>query len=541
MRSQKFAIIMTIAALLLIISVVSTITPENAFAYKKNQATSQTSACGNEFMPINVGCQSTDSEIQGDENSAALTAQQTFPEAKLVKEPSRPQAPTLNVFKEVRCPSGFACPASSEFTINVAGNNPDPISFPGSSRGTPVSLGPGMYEVTEIAPETPTGLTALPPVFSPDCSGDIQAGQELSCTITNQYIAIMNVGNGPVTLEYSPATESIYVVGLSEDVIVIDSNDMVAGTVDIGNCDVRIGTGDCTAIEYSPATESIYVANFGLGTVTIIDSSNTVLDTVDVGSFPMALEYSPATESIYVATRSTVSVPGTVIIIDSSNTVVDTVDVGDALALEYSPATGSIYVANRGIQGTVSVIDSSNTVVDTIDVGSDPISLEYSPTTKSIYVANSPSDTVSVIGPNDMVVDTIDVGIGPISLEYSPATKSVYVANSVSGTISVIGPNDMVADTIDVSDTSDDFPIFIEYSPDTRNIYVYTFVVSTSITAKITVIDSNDIVIDTIDIGDAGSSLLTLPNPYEYLEYSPTTNNIYAVSRGSNDVIIIPP
>jgi hypothetical protein len=82
MQSQKLGIITTIAALLLVISAVSTVTPESVSAYEKNQATSQTSTCGNEFIPINIGCQNTDSQIQGDENAAALTAQQTFPEVK---------------------------------------------------------------------------------------------------------------------------------------------------------------------------------------------------------------------------------------------------------------------------------------------------------------------------------------------------------------------------------------------------------------------------------------------------------------------------
>lgn len=41
-------------------------------------------------MPVNVGCQNTDLEIQGDENAAASTAQQTFPELKLVQERSSP-------------------------------------------------------------------------------------------------------------------------------------------------------------------------------------------------------------------------------------------------------------------------------------------------------------------------------------------------------------------------------------------------------------------------------------------------------------------
>lgn len=188
MKSRSHAIVAAaIGTVLLLatITTVSTATLENAFAYQKNQATSQTNACGNGEIPTNVGCQNTDSQIQGDENAVALIAQQTFPE--VVEEeppPPEPQTATLNVIKEVNCPAGSVCPAPSDFTINIAGNNPNPSSFPGSAMGTEVLLEPGMYEVTEMVPETPPDFT----VFSPDCSGDIQAGQELTCTIINEFI-----------------------------------------------------------------------------------------------------------------------------------------------------------------------------------------------------------------------------------------------------------------------------------------------------------------------------------------------------------------
>ena len=51
-----------------------------AFAYNnRNQATSQADACGNGQEPANIGCQNTDSQIQGDENGVTQTSQQTFP------------------------------------------------------------------------------------------------------------------------------------------------------------------------------------------------------------------------------------------------------------------------------------------------------------------------------------------------------------------------------------------------------------------------------------------------------------------------------
>jgi hypothetical protein len=52
---------------------------ENAFAYDRNQATSQSDDCGNGQVPSNVGCQNIGSSIQGDENSVAITGQQQVP------------------------------------------------------------------------------------------------------------------------------------------------------------------------------------------------------------------------------------------------------------------------------------------------------------------------------------------------------------------------------------------------------------------------------------------------------------------------------
>ena len=75
-----------IAAVAVMLIGATALANEDAFAkkkhYEKNQATSQANACGNGENPINVGCQNTDSQIQGDENQVALAAQQTFEEAE---------------------------------------------------------------------------------------------------------------------------------------------------------------------------------------------------------------------------------------------------------------------------------------------------------------------------------------------------------------------------------------------------------------------------------------------------------------------------
>jgi hypothetical protein len=48
--------------------------------YEKSQATAQTNYCGNDELPLNIGCQNTASQIQGDDNSVALASEQAFEE-----------------------------------------------------------------------------------------------------------------------------------------------------------------------------------------------------------------------------------------------------------------------------------------------------------------------------------------------------------------------------------------------------------------------------------------------------------------------------
>jgi hypothetical protein len=44
--------------------------------YEKGQAVSQVNDCGNGELPLNVWCQNTASQIQGEDNSAALSSAQ---------------------------------------------------------------------------------------------------------------------------------------------------------------------------------------------------------------------------------------------------------------------------------------------------------------------------------------------------------------------------------------------------------------------------------------------------------------------------------
>jgi hypothetical protein len=82
MNTKYLVIVAAMTAMLIGATALAT---DSAFAdgkkhYEKNQAISQVNACGNGELPLNVGCQNVDSQIQGDENVVALAADQSFPE-----------------------------------------------------------------------------------------------------------------------------------------------------------------------------------------------------------------------------------------------------------------------------------------------------------------------------------------------------------------------------------------------------------------------------------------------------------------------------
>ena len=116
MKTRNIAIVAVAAMLLTTTAISTSASTYSAFAYRKNQATSLANACGNDFLPANVGCQNTDSQIQGDENGVALTAQQTFSEVEEKKEKVKPVPPT-----------DIGCPEDTVWDITVRENPGVPI------------------------------------------------------------------------------------------------------------------------------------------------------------------------------------------------------------------------------------------------------------------------------------------------------------------------------------------------------------------------------------------------------------------------------
>ena len=76
--NTKYLTVVAALAVMLVAATALT-TTDNAFASKsKSQSAAQSNDCGNGEWPENVGCQNTVSQIQGEDNSAALSSSQQF-------------------------------------------------------------------------------------------------------------------------------------------------------------------------------------------------------------------------------------------------------------------------------------------------------------------------------------------------------------------------------------------------------------------------------------------------------------------------------
>ena len=79
-RKYLWIAIITAVAVTSILVVGTAVANEKAYAGNSRvQGNSATNDCGNEFIPINVLCSNTGSQVQGDDNAVALTSTQKAP------------------------------------------------------------------------------------------------------------------------------------------------------------------------------------------------------------------------------------------------------------------------------------------------------------------------------------------------------------------------------------------------------------------------------------------------------------------------------
>ena len=195
--------------------------------------------------------------------------------------------PALTVIKRVVNDDGGAALAS-EWTIDITGANVSSTGFVGAEAGVTITLGVGAYSVSETG-----GPNGYAMILSDGCSGEMDIGDKLTCTITSDDEPgfIFQAANAPPTASItSPADGSSLPTDLSIDFIVsgADEEDVIlAGDslVWTSSIDGEIGTGQSFTRSLSVGIHTI--------TVTATDSQGasaraSVIVTIEQPAFPVA-------------------------------------------------------------------------------------------------------------------------------------------------------------------------------------------------------------------------------------------------------------
>jgi len=273
----------------------------------------------------------------------------------------------------------------------------------------------------------------------------------------------------------------------------------------------------------------MYVTNYSSNTVSVINTStNTVVNTITVGTRPYGVAITPNGLYAYVANAGS----GTVSVINTStNTVVNTISVGASpLGVAITPNGQYVYVTHGG--GTVSVINTStNTVVNTITVGASPWAVAITPNGLYAYVANAASNTISVIDTStNTVVNTISVGSNSFDIKITPDGKYAYLPYYGGNSVLVV---DTATNTVVATIPVGTQPYNIAIAP--NGLYVYVVNLGSS---NVSVINTaTNTVVNTISVGASPWGIAITPNGlYAYVSNF-GSNTVSVINTSTNTVV----
>ena len=232
---------------------------------------------------------------------------------------------------------------------------------------------------------------------------------------------------------------------------------------------------------------SAYVAEFGLGTVSVIDvATGTLVDRISVDPFPAGMALSSEGDLLYVthffSGRITAIDTGALAVRRTTSTGGDT-NLSQFIAISpdgtraYVPQTRSnvtnpTLLFDTTVFPVVNVLDLAKLELVvreriTPDTADEPVNMPFavaiSPDAETLYLANAGSDDVSVIYLNtNRGLAHIAVGANPLGIAVTPDGSRIFVNNALDGTLSVIDAATFAStDTVQITDIPLTAPVLL--------------------------------------------------------------------------------
>jgi YVTN family beta-propeller protein len=392
------------------------------------------------------------------------------------------------------------------------------FTFPrfGSSAGT-VSSSSSVYTIylpVTAQQESPTALSSA------------ALSSAVSFRDPNASLTVGGVPNGIVL---DPSNGNLYVANFGPGTLSVinGSTNSVSATI---NLNYSVSPWD---VGYNPFNGFVYVSETKSGAVSVVNpATDVVVATVAVGDDmlsgdhddrPIGVVFDPYNDNMYVAMYGS----GYLAEINSEkNMLVANAPVGQNAfvntglwGLAFNPANCNFYASNE-VANTLTVINgASNNLVATISTGRSPngvaIDTGPGPDFGDVWVTDYAANTVSVFNSSSSaLIDTIKVGQNPDGIAFDPISGNFYVTNYGDGTVSVIsGSTYAISNTIRVGSGASG----ITYDPLNGNVYVA---------------DSNIGAVSLIPTGDIGN--VSTANQ----TYSPENCNVRVDSTSTTSVTI---
>ncbi|MCX6185439.1 MAG: beta-propeller fold lactonase family protein, partial [Bacteroidetes bacterium] len=435
------------------------------------------------------------------------------------------QLPTLNITNPTPvCSSGSVDITASSITVGSSSSltytywtdNAATISY-----STPTSATSGRYYIKGTNANSCSAIASV--VVSVNPMPTVNPISDISVCANNSLNAINFTG---------VVTNAIYNWNNNNTSIGLASNGIgnIPSFLAINNSNSPV-TAQISATPKTTNEGFAYIPNVNSNTVSVIDiSSNILVATIPVGTYPFAVSVDNINNKIYIANSGSNNIS---VINSNTNTVIETVHSNGLLpmGLVISPDGNTIYVANEN-SNSIAVIDATSyTLITSISVGNGPRHILFNSTGSKLYVGNQADNNISVINTStNSVVATIPTGANPLSSSLSPDGNRLYVTNYLDGTVSVINTNN---NTILSTITVGSLPMGLVHSPDGSRVYVTNH---NSNTVSVINTETNS-VITNISVGVRPAGISISENGLKLFVGNANSNSVSVINTSTNTVI----
>jgi len=308
-------------------------------------------------------------------------------------------------------PSGVAIDPTNG-TVYVANN--------GSASVSAISAATNKVTATIGVGTNPVGVAVDPvthSVWVADNAGAVSEISDATNTVTHTIRATEGAGLGnPYGIVADSAIGTVYFTDN-----VTGATWQVNEATDAEGLAYQSPGGNSTGIAIDSATGNIYPVGANGFAWPFTPVTDNDLGAIQLGTLPYGIAYDSANNFFYVANYG----DGTVSVINPDTySLIATIPVGtQPVGVAVNPGTDTVYVTNLGSNNVSVISDTSNTVIATVPVGKGPYADAVNTSTGAVYVANSGDNTVSVISPNN----------GPSSGGSVTANATVNQAVSLTG------------------------------------------------------------------------------------------------------------